>query len=356
MPPLVRALAAFGVAVVASLSAVHGDVGAQTATGCTLVQSNAGPVSARQNVTVVANCPGIDPKATEFIWQITAIDKTGARTFLSHSGAVVGLSTLTFRLPNPGEYEIQLYYREKGSPARLALSPPLRMTAGPPFTVSLRGTSRLQLNERTPMVVQAHDGVPPYRLTVSIVGGGSRSGNFTQQSRPNGPYDTTQFFFPTPTPGDKEVTVAVTDTKGNSVTRTIIFGVTDRPPEPRNGVDPLVGSYSAKVTGSKPPDTNTYWAHVVGHESDGTRQISLYAHQDNYHINLFPDSNLHVSSGANGSEANGRGSVAGNGGIGTTITMQWTLSGSDGKPTAYTWVLTKYDNRDLGGPQPGFAR
>lgn len=136
----------------------------------------------------------------------------------------------------------------------------------------------------------------------------------------------------------------------------MIFRVTDRPPEPRNGVDPLMGSYSAKVTGSKPLDTNTYWANVVGHDSDGTRHISLYAHQDNYHINVFPDSNLHVPSGANGSEAYGRGSVAGNGGIGTTITMQWTRSESDGTPTAYTWVLTKYDNRDLGGPQPGFAR
>jgi hypothetical protein len=55
-------------------------------------------------------------------------------------------------------------------------------------------------------------------------------------------------------------------------------------------------------------------------------------------------------------KASGTGSIAGSGAVGTTITMQWPMAGSDGKPTPYTWVLKKYDDHDLGRPQPGYAR
>lgn len=116
----------------------------------------------------------------------------------------------------------------------------------------------------------------------------------------------------------------------------------------------FVGSYKATVTGPNPPNTNTYWGHVVGYNPDGTVQLALYAYQDNYHVTL-KGGTLTMESG-NGSKANGTGSIAGNGAIGTTITMRWTLTGSDGKPTPYTWVLTKYDNRDFGQTQSGFAR
>jgi hypothetical protein len=305
-------------------------------------------------IVAEAHCPGIDPKTTEFTWYMNGLDKAGNMAVLWRSPTIAGASRQRLRFAEPGAYEISLVYRPKGVSTYLTAAPlPINAASAAPLNVSLNGKTKLEFNERSPMIVRVNDGVPPYRITVSVEGGGSRSGSFTRQ---------TQFFAPAGKPGDEMVTVAVADAKGNTFARTIGFFINaaGAPPIVRNGVDPLVGSYSATVTGAKPPDTNKYWAHVVGADDNGTRHISLYAHGDNYHISLYarPNDNVSVSSGEYRfpGTASGKGSVAGNGAIGTAITLQWTLTGSDGKPTPYTWVLTKYDNRDLGGPQPGFSR
>jgi hypothetical protein len=194
------------------------------------------------------------------------------------------------------------------------------------------------------VVVTPQSGVPPYKLTVTFAG---RSGSavFDRQ---------TQFNITTTAPGTKTVTIAVADAKGSTYSRTVNFtiaGVAAAPP----GANPFVGSYKATVTGPNPPNSAVYWAHVVAYDPDGTVHLALYAYGDNYHVAL-KGATLAMDSG-NGRKANGIGSIAGSGAVGTTITMTWTLIGSDGKPTPYNWVLTKYSNTDTGGPpQTGFAR
>jgi hypothetical protein len=187
------------------------------------------------------------------------------------------------------------------------------------------------------MAVIVNGGVPPYRLTVSIAGGGSVSGDFKRQSRPNGPYDTMRFFVPTEKPGTRLVSITVDDAKGNRASRILPFSVTARV---TCGVDPLVGSYNGKVRSLREPDKNVYWAHVVSRNSDGTYTIALYYDRNGpCDITLKPNGSPTMHSDSFRGDANGTGSISGNG----------------GRPTPYTWVLTKYSNQDGAAPSPGYV-
>jgi hypothetical protein len=451
MPSLVRATAAFGVILVASLLML----GAEARAGdCKLVQQTPGGVTVGKKVDVWAMCTDVDYQTTDFLWKIIPIDRMGNRgpainlggglrtsrlqnvhydapgtyeielsygpasapnkwqkaalpmtaapsppplgapvtpappppqvafldqvTFSPASftlrpgeratvtatrpnigdphiqwsipgvkGTAVDRWTMAFSLRNPGDYTLDVLVTDGSNSVntrRFAL--PIKVTAAT-LDVGLQGHTTLQLNERAPVVVTPRNGVAPYHLNVSVAGGNSGSSNFDRQ---------TTFLVPTKTPGTKAVTVSVSDAQGSSFSRTVNFsvGVAAPAPPPPNGANPFTGSYKATVTGPKPANTNTYWGHVVGYTSDGTMNIALYALQDNFHVTIKGGA-LSVNSG-NGVRAQGAGSIAGNGAIGTTITMNWTLTGSDGKPLPYHWVLTKYDDRDFGGPQSGFAR
>lgn len=210
------------------------------------------------------------------------------------------------------------------------------------------GKTALQLNAgggKVPVVVTPQNGVPPYRLTVSVAGGASGSRNFDRQ---------TQFNVSTTTPGSKTMTIAVVDAKGSTFNRTIPFSIAAAAPPPTSA-NPFKGSYEGMVTGPNPPNRYKYWAHVPNYDPDGTVHVSLYAFGDNYHVDL-KGGRLTVEGGISGFKTSGTGSISGNGGVGTTITMQWTQTGSDGKPTPYTWVLKKYDDQDYQAPQAGYAR
>jgi hypothetical protein len=268
-------------------------------------------------------------------------------------GTAIDKWTIAFTLRKPGKYTLDALVTD-GSNSLNTKRWALPITViGDTLSVRLRGHTKLQLNERSPVIVQATSGKPPYRITVSVAGGASASGTLNRQSRPGGPYDMTQFFVPTKTAGDKSVTIAVADAQGSTFRRTVVFSVAGAATPPV-GANPFTGSYKARVTGPTPSNTNTYWAHAVAYDPDGTLHIALYALGDNYHVAL-KGGTLSMDSG-NGAKASGTGSIAGNGAVGTTVTMQWTLTGSDGKPTRYTWVLIKYNDTDFGGPQPGFAR
>lgn len=285
-----------------------------------------------ERATVTATKPNIgDPHIQ---WSIPGV-----------KGAAVDKWTMAFTLRKPGNYVLDAVVTDGNNSVntrRWAL--PIAVVADA-LDVRVQGRLNLQQNESAPVVVTPRNGVAPYHLTVSVAGGRSGSRDFDRQ---------TQFLVPTSTPGDKTITIAVVDAKGSTFSKTYPFKVAGAAAPPPNGTNPFEGSYKATVIGPNPPNKNTYWGHVVGYNSDGTMVISLYAYQDNYHVTLKRGT-LTMESG-NGSKASGTGSISGSGGIGTSITMQWTLTGGDGKPTPYTWVLTKYNNVDYGGPQPGFSR
>lgn len=253
-------------------------------------------------------------------------------------------------IAKPGNYTLQaVVWNGSNTAENKAYSIPITVTASS-LNVRLQtpgGKTALQLNQgggKVPVVVTPQNGVPPYTLTVSA-GGRSGSRVFDRQ---------TQFTVSTTTPGDKTVTIAVKDAKGSTFSRTVPFSIAAAAAPPANSTNPYAGSYEATVTGPNPPNRYKYWAHVVAYDPDGTVHVALYALGDNYHVTLKGGAAT-IDSG-NGFKGNGTGSVSGNGAVGTMITMQWNMNGSDGKPTPYTWLLKKYDDHDFGGPQAGYAR
>jgi hypothetical protein len=262
--------------------------------------------------------------------------------------------TISFALRRPGKYLLDVLVTDRTNTAntkRWAL--PITVTG---LNVALSGKSKLQLRERTPLFITASNGVPPYRLTVSVTGGQSASGTMNRQVAPNGAYQA-QFFVPTDTPGNKTVTISVADAKGSTFNRSVVFSVADaaQAPPPA-GQPPFVGSYYGTVTGPKEPDANKYWGHVVGRESDGSYTIALYYDRaGSYHVALKPDGTLimHSNSLAAVNQISGKGRLSGSGGVGSTITMQWTIPGDNQTITTYTWVLTKYSDTDFANPPAG---
>jgi hypothetical protein len=255
-------------------------------------------------------------------------------------------------IKQPGNYTLEAVVIDGNTGNSKPYAIPITVNAANNLQVRLQtpgGKTKLQLNEgggKVPVVVTPQNGVPPFHLTVSVAGGGSGKRDFDRQ---------TQFNISTTTPGNKTVTIAVADSKGSTFSRTIPFSIAaGAAPPPTNSTNPYVGSYEGTVMGPNPPNTYKYWAHVVGYDPNGTVELALYAFQDNFHVSL-KGGGLTVVSG-NGFKASGTGSIAGSGAVGTTITMRWPVTGSDGKTTQYTWVLKKYDDHDFGGPQPGYAR
>ena len=188
-------------------------------------------------------------------------------------------------------------------------------------------------------------------MAVIVNRGGSVSGDFKDQSRPTDPYDAMRFFVPTEKPGTRSMSITVDNARGNRATHILPFSVTA---PVTYGVGSVAGSYNGKVTGTREPDKNVYSAHVVSRNSDGTYTIALlYGRTAPYHITLKPNRSLTLHGDRFRGDVDESGSMGGNGGIGTAITMQWTPTGSDGMPTPYTWMLTKYSNQDLAAPPPG---
>lgn len=263
-------------------------------------------------------------------------------------GTPIDKWTIAFTLRKPGNYTLDALVTDGSNSVNTRRYTLPIEVIGDTLAVRLQGHTKLQLNEgggKVPVVVTPQNGVPPYRLTVSVAGGASGSRNFDRQ---------TQFNILTTTPGSKTITIAVVDAKGSSFNRTIPFSIAAAAAPPPNSANPFKGSYEGVVTGPNPPNRYKYWAHVPNYDPDGTVYVALYAFGDNYHVTLKRGS-LTVDTGS-GFKTSGTGSISGNGAVGTTITMQWTQAGNDGKPTPYTWVLKKYDDQDYGGPQPGYAR
>jgi hypothetical protein len=98
MRPLVRALAALGVVLMTSLSTLGRDARAET--GCTIAQARPGVVHTGETVLVVATCPGLDTKSTQFYWKVIATDSTGNRTEY-RGGSGIGRSSITVSSSRP---------------------------------------------------------------------------------------------------------------------------------------------------------------------------------------------------------------------------------------------------------------
>jgi hypothetical protein len=340
--------------VATPLSMSFRDAQAQAA-ACTLAFGPAGVVRVGEKISVQANCPGIDPAKTEFMWKVEYIDDVGNRKTIYQSKGTIGRSMVKFNFKDPSLYEVTLRYSTDGKtwnaapklPMPVAPAAPPAAAAKPPapgapaaaLKVSLRGHKTVQQNSREVVYIIPNNGVPPYHVTLS----GARSGSLDFKIK-------AWFLAPADTPGDKTITITVKDAKGATFSRTVTFNVVGTAAPAPIGVNSYVGSYIATITGSKPPDTNKYWAHVVGQEPQGY-VISVYAFGTNLHFVLNPNTGKFTMESANGTNIDGTGSIAGSGAVGTTITMSFTATASDGTTRPYIWKLTKYDNHDFAGPQ-----
>jgi hypothetical protein len=108
MPPLVRATAVFGVALMTSLLMLRGEA---RAAGCTLVQKTSGAAQVGKTMEVWAECPGLDYQTTEFYWWL--VDPYGKRISVGGGVNLPQLKKITYNAT--GTWLIQLSYRTKGS-------------------------------------------------------------------------------------------------------------------------------------------------------------------------------------------------------------------------------------------------